>query len=178
MIIPQQPSTVEPSRLDFGSGQVFPFSGHSHSHVYTCWRSSSSLTPGQPRSEETLQENKTMGSLPFAYKYYKLLAATQESRLIDSGVFLKWNKGHWPRAALARDGSRFNFGQSSGSQGTSPRLFSCRDDTAAVDPTRRLFLLLSAHSFQVRSVAQQSRAACNKCHFSRSALICSLPPRA
>jgi hypothetical protein len=39
-------------------------------------------------------------------------------------------------------------------------------------------LSLFAFSFQVRSVAQQSRADGNKRHFSRSALICSIPPRA
>ena len=37
-------------------------------------------------------------------------------------------------------------------------------------------LLLSGFFFQVRSVAQQSRADCNKRHFSRSALICSSQP--
>ena len=33
-------------------------------------------------------------------------------------------------------------------------------------------------SFQVRSVAQRTRADCNKLHFSRSTLICSIQPRA
>ena len=49
----------------------------------------------------------------------------------------------------------------------------CTHTTAALFDHHYLF----AFSSQVRSVAQQSRADCNKRHFSMSALMCSLQPR-